>query len=230
MVPPNLSAYPLCSYFLSGYLCKTADPTNFPEDQLPDLLDRHERLLRSVLQILGVTKESVKSKSEFNFDSGNAANFEAGIAMFRVVQALHLKGFVNIAFVTPIKNAPSADLTCERNGHKVCVEVKAVTKQSKGCPELLIEEQLGPKILDSISKAREQLKATATRLHCKVKIFACVVNWFDQSMHLDQNDYQHIVNRLEHDGSFKGVDGVLFVTKMGQRFLFLNEAGKCIDC
>jgi hypothetical protein len=59
-----------------------------------------------------------------------------------------------------------------------------------------------------------------------------VLNWFDQSIYLGQKQYQQIVNRLERDGnqeSLKGVDGILFITKMGQRFLFLNERAKVID-
>jgi hypothetical protein len=230
MNPPNLSAYPLCSYFLSGYLSKKVDPTNFPIDQFPALFERYEELFKSSLEVLGLSKETLKKKSEFNFDSGHAANLEGGIAMLRVVLALQLEGFLNIALVTPTKNAPGADVTCERNGRKICVEVKAITKQSKGRTELLTEEQLYPKILDSLSKARKQLEESAARLHCSVRIFACVVNWLDQSMYLDGHDYQQIVDQLEHDEFLKGIDGVLFVTKLGQRFLYLNEEGKSTDC
>ena len=230
MDPLDLSTYPLCSCFLSGYLSRRNDPSNFPADQFPAIFDKYEKLFGSTLQVLGRTKETLKSRSEFNFDSGDAANLEGGIAVLRVILALQLEGFLNIALVTPVKDALGADLTCERKGHKVCLEVKAITKQSKGSSGLLVEEQLYPKILESIPKARKQLNTTAAMLHCTVKIFACVVNWFDQSMHLNQNDYQHIVDRLEHDGFVQGVDGVLFVTKIGQQFLFLNEAGKCIEC
>jgi hypothetical protein len=59
-----------------------------------------------------------------------------------------------------------------------------------------------------------------------------VVNWFDQSIYLDESDYQQIVNRLERHGdveSLRSIDGLLFVTKMGQKFLFLNEVGRMID-
>lgn len=65
--------------------------------------------------------------------------------------------------------------------------------------------------------------------NCKVKIFACVVNWFDVSMYLDQADYQNIMDRLEEESNLQGVDGVLFITKNGEEFMFLNETGKHID-
>ncbi len=228
----DLSNWPFCSYFLSGYLSKGKDPTNFPPDQFPALFDRYEKVFESALRGLGLTKEALKSKSEYNFDSGDAANLESGIAVLRVVEALRLEKFHNIALVKPTKNSPGADLTCEKNGQKVCCEVKAITKQSSGRRGLFFEDQLYEKILENISKARAQLEASAAELQCIVKIFVCVVNWFEQSIYLNQNDYQHVVNRLERDQdqeSLKGVDGVLFVTKMGQRFLFLNERGKCLD-
>lgn len=232
MAPLDLSKYPLCSHFLSGYLSKGEDPTNFPPDEFPALFDRYEKVFESALQVLDLTKEALRSRAEFNFDSGDAANLESGIAMLRVVEALRLENFCNIALVKAAKNATGADLICEKNGQRVCLEVKAITKQSSGRSELFFEDQLYEKILESIPKARAQLEATATDLRCAVKIFVCVVNWFEQSIYLNQNDYQHIVNRLERDQdqeSLKGVDGVLFVTKMGQQFLFLNESGKCID-
>jgi hypothetical protein len=65
-----------------------------------------------------------------------------------------------------------------------------------------------------------------------VKIFACVVNLFDQSIYLNQNDYQSIVNKLERDEEqecLTGIDGVWFVTSSGNHNLFLNERGKSID-
>jgi hypothetical protein len=111
--------------------------------------------------------------------------------------------------------------------------VKSITKRSSGRAGFFLEDQLYEKILENISKARIQLEATASELKCSLKFFVCVLNWFDQSIYLDQGDYQQIVNRLERDRdqeSPHGMDGVLFVTKMGQRFLFLNERGKIIDC
>jgi hypothetical protein len=228
----DLSAYPLCSYFLSGYLSEKEDPDNFPADEFPDLLQRYENIFASALQVLSLSKEALKSRSEFNFDSGNAANLESGIAVLRVVEALRLEHFLNITLVVPKKNAPAADITCEKNGQRVCLEVKAITKQSTGRSGFFFAEQLYEKILENISKARTQLEATAAELQCSITIFVCVVNWFAQSIYLDQCDYQQIVNRLEKDQeqeSLKGIDGVLFVTKMGQRFCFLNERGKHID-
>jgi hypothetical protein len=65
-----------------------------------------------------------------------------------------------------------------------------------------------------------------------VKLLAYVVNWFAESIYLGEPDFQQIVNKLERHGeveSLIGIDGVLFITKMGQQFLFLNEVGKRID-
>jgi len=230
---PDLRAWPLCSYFLSGYLSKGRDPTNFPPDQIPALFDEYEKLFGSALQVLGLTKVTLKSKQEFNFDSGDAGNLESGIAVLRVVEALRLAKFLNIALVKPPKGAPGADIACEKNGQKVCLEVKAITKQSSGRKEHFLEDQLYEKILENLPKARAQLEETASQLRCTVKIFVCVVNWFEQSIYLNQDDYQQVVNRLEKDQdqeSLKGVDGVWFVLKMGHQFLFLNERGKFIDC
>ena len=95
-----------------------------------------------------------------------------------------------------------------------------------------MEDQLYEKILESLPKARKQLEATASVSQCSLKFLTCVLNWFDQSIYLGQSHYQQIVDKLERDGdqeSLKGVDGILFVTKMGQRFLFLNECAKVID-
>lgn len=228
----DLSAHPLCSFFLSGYLSQKEDPTNFPPDQYPALWRRYEKLFESALQVLSRTKEGLRSTPEFNFDSGDATNLESAIAILRVAESLRLLKFLNIVLVKPRKDAPSADLTCEKNGQSVCLEVKTITKQSKGRTGLFFADQLYEKILESIPRARVQLQASAEQLQCTVKIFACVSNWFDQSIYLTQQDYQQIVNRLERDGeqeSLAGVDGVLFITRMGQQFLFLNERGKLID-
>lgn len=225
-------SYPLCDYFLSGYLSKRDDQTNFPTDQFPGIFERYEKLFQSALDVLGVPKEALKGKPEFDFDSGDAANLEGGIAMLRVVEALRSEKFLNIALVKPVKGRPGADLTCEKSGQRVCLEVKTITKQSSGRPGLFFEDQLYEKILETLPKARVQLRETASELQCAVKVFACVVNWFEQSIYLGQGDYQQIVDRLERDQdqeSLAGVEGVLFLTKMGQVFWFLNEHGKCID-
>ena len=229
---PDLSSWPLCTYFLSRYLSKNSDPTNFPPDQFPQVFDRYEQVFEAAINVLRLPKEALKGRSEFNFDSGDAANLEGGIAILRVVEALRMEGFNNIRLIKPTKNASGADLICDKNGQNVCCEVKAITKQSSGREGFFYEDQLYEKILESISKARIQLATTSQEMQCTVTMFVCVVNWFAQSIYLGQPDYQHIVNKLELDGeqeSLKGIDAVLFVTKMGQRFLFLNEHGKCID-
>lgn len=233
MTIPNLTANPLCNFFLSGYLCKNDDPSNFPPNEFPAAFARYENIFASALQVLGLTKEALKRKSEFNFNSGNAANLEGGIAILRVVEALRMADFGEIALVKPKSGSQGADVVAEKNGEKVCFEVKAITKQSSPRKGVFFVDQLHEKILESITQARNQLLATAAELHCTVTIFVCVVNWFAQSIYLNQNDYQQIVDKLEKDReqeSLRGIDGVWFVTRIGQQFIFLNERGKSIDC
>jgi hypothetical protein len=89
-----------------------------------------------------------------------------------------------------------------------------------------LEGQLYEKILEHIGKARKELPATAAEQNCSVTIYACVINWFEQFIYLSQDRYQQIVNWLERDKdqeSLIGIDGVLFVTKMGWTVLFLNR-------
>jgi hypothetical protein len=202
------------------------DDLNFPLRS--GIFELYEQLFQSALHALDLTKEALRRKREFNFDSGDPANLESGIAVLRVVNALRLEGFLNIVLHKPPKNGPGADITCERSSQKVCVEVKAITKQSEGRPGSFFEDQLYEKILENLPKARKQLEATATQLRLTVKIFACVVNWFAQSTYLAQDNYQSIVNKLERDQDFEsltGVEGVLFVTGRGLQHLFLNERG-----
>jgi hypothetical protein len=228
---PDVHIYPLCHFFIGKYLSVREDPTNFPADQFPDIFRRYENLFASALETLAVTNEALKRRSEFNFDSGDANNLESGIATLRVVEALRLAKFQSICLIVPKKNSPAADIVCEKNQIRVCCEVKAITKQSGGRDGLFFADQLYEKILENISRARTQLKSTASEMHCEIAIFACVVNWFEQSIYLTQDDYQDVVNRLERDReqeSLTGVDGVLFVTKLGQQFWFLNENGKRI--
>ena len=104
---PDLQAYPLCYFFVGKYLSLREEPTNFPADECPDIFRRYESLFASALETLAVTKEALKRRSEFNFDSGNANNLESGIATLRVVEALRLAKFQNICLVVPKKG-----LTC----------------------------------------------------------------------------------------------------------------------
>jgi hypothetical protein len=232
MTAPDFTQFPLSEYFLSGYTSVTEDVSNFPLAGLTQVLRRYEDIFMSALDVLNMTKERLKSRSEFNFDSGNAANLEGGIAILRVAVLLHRRAFGNITLVVPRKGVIGADLLCEKDGERVCCEVKAITKQSTGRSGFFLREQLFEKIRESIAKAREQLKMSALELHCSAKIFACVVNWFDQSIYLTQEDYQLIVNRLERDGDQEflgGIDAVWFVTKMGQDFPFQNEGSRLFD-
>lgn len=229
----NLNNHPLCNYFLAGYLAKKDDFVNFPAEEFPAILDRYEGVFDSALRTLGVAKEILRRKSEFNFDSGDAANLESGIAVLRTVEALRLEKFESITLVSPLRGKPGADLSCLKNGIKICVEIKTVAKQSTGRKRLFFEEQLYEKLLEEIGKARKQLEVSAAELQCAVKLVVFVVNWFEQSIYLGLSDYHTIVNKLERNNdqeSLQGIDGVLFLTQMGQRFLFVNERGKCIDC
>jgi hypothetical protein len=232
MLQPDPVRFPLSHYFFSGYLSKNPDPSNFPLAEIPGVFERNEKLLASALNILGLTREQLKRKSEFNFDSGDAANLEGGIAILRAAELLRLKQFTNISVVSPQKGQQGADLVCVKKGVRVCLEVKAVTKQSRGRDKLFMEEQLYDKVRQHAYKAGKQLQESATVLQCEVRILVYVVNWFTQSIHLGQSDYQQIVDKLERDGdveSLHGIGGVWFITKMGLDFLFLNESGKRID-
>lgn len=149
-----------------------------------------------------------------------------------MVEALRLAKFHNIRLVVPKKSLPAADIVYEKNQIMACCEVKAITKQSGGRDGLFFADQLYEKILENISRARVQLRSTALETQCEITIFACVVNWFEQSIYLTQDDYPDVVNRLEQDQgqeSLTDVDSVLFVTKLGQQFWFLDENGKRID-
>jgi hypothetical protein len=230
----DLKPWPLCDYFLSGYLSASGDdPENFPPDQFPAGFERYEKVFDFALQVLGLTKQALKAKPEFNFDSGDAANLEGGIAILRTVVLLREGNFSNITLVKPEKNSPGADLVGEKNSQRVCFEVKTITKQSSGREGFFLAEQLYEKMLETIPKARKQLETTAAELKCTLKIFVCMVNWFEQSIYLGEDSFQYVVNMLEKNGeqeSLQGIDGVWFVTKMGQKHLFLNERGKSIDC
>jgi hypothetical protein len=232
--PTQLGSYPLCQYFLSGYLSVRDDPTNFPPAEFPDLFDRYENIFQSAMDALKLSKEALRSRAEFDFDSGDAANFESAIGVLRTVETLRQMKFVGITLIKP----PGADIFSEKDGERVCCEVKTITKQSTARSGLFFADQLYEKILENIAKARTQLARSTEKYQCTVTIFACVSNWFDQAIYLAESDYQRIVDRLEKDQlegennfveSLKGIDGVLFVTKFGTRYLFLNARGKTID-
>jgi hypothetical protein len=99
----EMASFPLSRFFLEGYFSKTDDSTNFPPEDLRRTLGNYETLFGNVLSELGMTKEQLRSRSEFNFDSGNAANLEGSIAILRVVEALRLGGFSDIELVSPRK-------------------------------------------------------------------------------------------------------------------------------
>ena len=227
----DLGSFPLCGYFLSEYLANRQDPTNFPAAESSRVLAQYEEVFRSALEALRLSKEALKSRSEFQFGRADPQNLESGIAMLRAVSALQLQQFSEISLLNP----PGADLTCERDSRTVCCEVKSITKQSSPRDGFFFADQLYEKILENIAHARDQLTSTAAKLGGAVTMFVCVSNWFDQAIYLDQQDYQYIVNRLEKDKlegddnymeSLKGIDAVFFVTKLGQVFWFVSDQVK----
>jgi hypothetical protein len=238
MDAPDPQRYPLSNHFLSGYLAKKdVDPTNFPCEQIPGIYDRYENLFRSALDVLGLAKENLKHRSDFNFDSGDANNLEGGIAMLRVVLALDRLEFSNITLI-PSQKGKDADIACERRGHRVCVEVKAMTKVSNGRDGLFLEEQLRSKIAESIPRAKTQLQASVKAGECSCGILACVVNWLDQSLCLGSDDYKHILDGLDWERGIEDaelsmetvINGVLMVPKLGNAELFLSDkTGKHLD-
>jgi hypothetical protein len=170
----DMTPFPLSSFLLGGYLSKRDDSTNFPTDKLPEILSRYEALFTSALKVLGIQKEQLKGRSEFNFDSGNAANLEGGIAMLRVVEALRLSGFSGIALVSPANGEQGADLTCTKASARICLEVKTVTKQSRGRGGLFLEEQLYERLREHAEKAARQL---ALQLRHWAARSSCLLTW-----------------------------------------------------
>ncbi len=217
-----LNDSPLSKYFLSGYVSRTEDPSNFPPNQLPEVIQRYESIFADSLKILGLPKESLRARPEFKFDSGDPANLEAGIAVLRVVCTLESEGFASITLVRPGKEG-GADIACQIKGYKVCCEVKTITKQSRASRGYGFEDELYEKVNESIGKARSQLDFTARELGCSAKLLACVMNWKLHTLYLEPDNYYRIVKRLEHDGSLNGIDGVLFVNSGGGKFMFLTE-------
>jgi len=145
-VPAGLQNYPVASYFLSGYLSRNDDPSNFPPSEFPQLFRRYEDVIKAAVDALGLSKERLRAVSEFNFDSGDPNNLEAGMGVLRAVQALHLLGFRFIKILAP----PGADIYCEKNGQRVCCEAKTITKQSAGRRGLFLEDQLLEKIMETL--------------------------------------------------------------------------------
>src|ERR1700686_4371082 len=142
--------YPLCSFFLKRYLSKKDDPVNFRPNDVPGVFQRHEKVFEDALRVLGITKEGLRKRPEFNFDSGDASSLESAIAILRVVVCLDMRGFTHIVLISAGPTT-GADITCERNGARLCCEVKTITKQSKGRGDFFLD-QVYTKIRENISK------------------------------------------------------------------------------
>src|SRR5467141_2221976 len=133
ILSPDPAKYPLCAYFLSGYLKKNPnDAENFPPDQFPDGFIRYEALFHDALFHLRMMKEDLRARQEFNFDSGDANNLESAIGVLRTAIHLGQAKFSEIALIKSKQKWPEADLTAKKNDRKVCFEVKTITKSSKG--------------------------------------------------------------------------------------------------
>ena len=96
-----MASFPLSQFFLERYFSKVDDPANFPAEHLRRILGNYETLFGNVLSELGMTKEQLRGRPEFNFDFGNAANLEGGIAILRVVEALRLDGYSDVELISP---------------------------------------------------------------------------------------------------------------------------------
>lgn len=140
-LPVELESYPLCHFFLSGYLANNCDPQNFEAEKIARILEQYETVFAAALKAISTSKETLRGRPEFNFDSASRNGLESGVAVLRVINCLHLKGFENFALLDAGK-ATGADLVCEKQGQKVCCEVKAITKQSRGRKGLFLENQL----------------------------------------------------------------------------------------
>jgi hypothetical protein len=233
---PEPGTHPLCSFFLAGYFAKhenLADPAD-------KIFAQYELVLGEALSVLNVTKEALRAKPEFNFDSCDAKGVESGVAVLRVVNALQKKNFQNTTLLKS-KATTGADIISEKNGLRVCFEVKTITKQSSGRPGYYLEGQLAEKIREHASKARTQLKATAAELKCDLTIYTVVVNWLEHTMVLpDDAELCRIINELHHDPSlgeidgmpigFGDIDGVLIVDAAGLQHWCLETRARAIDC
>jgi Holliday junction resolvase-like predicted endonuclease len=196
ILSPDPAKYPLCGYFLSGYLKKNPnDAENFPPGQFPDGFFRYEALFHDSLFHLKMTKENLRARQEFNSDSGDANNLESSIGVLRTAIHLGRAKFSEITLIKSKQKWPEADLTAKKNDRKVCFEVKTITKSSKGKKGHFFEDQLYEKIKESIAQARKQLNASAANLNCDFTIIH-VRRKLVQSDYLSESgDYQNIFNR-----------------------------------
>ena len=206
-VPPELGAYQLCVFFLMGYLTAREDPENFPPNELPRIFQQYERVFKDALDALNLSHEALRARPEFNFDPGDPASLESGIAVLRVVNALQQKGYQRIALLGA-EETTGADVVCYKDDQKICCEVKAITKQSEGRKGFYLENQVYEKVRENAVKARTQLKATAVKLNCQRTTFAVVMNWSPHDKILGDNDLRNIVDKLDRDLSLGERDGL----------------------
>jgi hypothetical protein len=83
-----------------------------------------------------------------------------------------------------------------------------------------------PKGHKTIGRFRSGIEMFVENLCLRGELFA-------QTVYLNRENHQSIVNLLEKNEkqeSLVGVEGVWFISGAGQDFLFLNQNGKTIDC
>ena len=92
---------PLPDIFSRSTLANREDPTNFPPDQCPGILERYEEIFRSALDTLKLTKRAEKQIGVSARSCGTepSANLESAIAV-RTVEALRLQQFSAIRLRT----------------------------------------------------------------------------------------------------------------------------------
>ncbi len=99
-----------------------------------------------------------------------------------MAEVLRIYGFSGLELINPEKDRQGADILGNKNGIRVCVEVKTITKQSSGRKDTFLDEQLYEKAREVATKAAAQLELSSKALKCEMKILAYVINWFDQTI------------------------------------------------
>ena len=94
----------------------------------PDQMGLLEELFCRTMGTFGLSKEELKTNSEFNFDAYGMTGFESVRAVFRLANALSEVGFTQFAF---LRGTGLADLEAMENGHRWFIEVKTLVLQTK---------------------------------------------------------------------------------------------------
>lgn len=252
----SLVKHPLCSFFLRA--CVEAMSDEAIEDDLaeePDFsllchfdklnqMSGLESMFARTMKTFGLSKEELKAKSDFNFDSYDMEGFEGVRGVFRVANALYDEGFKEFRF---LGGTGLADLGAAKNGQQWFIEVKTLVLQTKpqiiefgGKTETLIVDKFQPgsrniaqyveivtKLIagNHIQKARSQLLNTADQLGPARKMAALVVNLFAASFFLDCENLKEVAERLRGKRAnwevdyLSDIDSLAFLTEHLHLFL-----------